>query len=157
MNELYTEQELSEIRARLKKRGLILTAVSAVLFAGIVTFFILRLEVPAVIFVILLGTMLIFCYDLFCRPLRRYARHIDSALHGRTHEQEFVFSQATENHSLIDGIACRDLIFLGEPDKHGQMDCLFYWDEAKDIPAFCEGQNVKLKYYDKFIVGWQNG
>lgn len=155
MNNLYTEEDLSAIRVQLKKRYTVLAVISGIFLIGTIVAFIFRQEILTIVSAILTGITVIFITEFFCRPLRRYARHMDWALHGRSHEADYVFSRVTDDASLVDGISCRDLFFLGDADKHGQRDRLFYWDTQKEIPSFSEGQEIRLKYYDKFVIGWQ--
>lgn len=161
MQALYTEQDLQTIKDQLKKRRYVLYAVCAVFAAVIAVSFILRddrnhisYEWLTVLAAILLSFSVIFIAEFLCRPLRCYARHIDTALHGRSHETAFEFRCIENDESLVDGVRFRDMTFLGEADKHGIRERRFYWDAEKPLPDFAEGENITLTYYDKAITGY---
>ena len=79
---------------------------------------------------------------------------MDAALHGRTHQVSAVFDRVGADDSLVDGVAFRDLIFLGDPDKHGDRDRMFYWDRELPLPDFRRGQTVRVTYYDRFMTAY---
>lgn len=101
------------------------------------------------------GCAFIFLWDLTIRPLRCYARHMDAALHGRTHRVSAVFDRVGADDSLVDGVLFRDLIFLGEADKHGDRDRMFYWDRELPLPDFRPGQEIMVTYYDRFMTAYE--
>ena len=105
--------------------------------------------------VFLFGAFAVFSIDLLCLPLHRYRKLLTSALNGRTHTGTFEFKEAEAETSMVDGVSCRGLIFLGEPDKHGSREQRFYWDEQKPLPDFRAGDQITLKYTGKNIIGWQ--
>ena len=55
---------------------------------------------------------------------------------------------------MVDGVSCRGLIFLGEPDKHGIREQRYYWDNQLPLPAFRPGEAITLKYTGKNIIAW---
>ena len=114
-----------------------------------------RPELPATLILIFSGAIVIFFWDLLLRPLSAYARHVDASLHGRSHEATVVFDHLNEETSVVEGVSYRDMIFQGDPDKHGDRDRLFYWDLEMPLPDFRNGQEVTLQYYDRFITGYQ--
>ena len=161
MQLLYTEQNLSEIRSQRKRRFFALAAVLAAILAVILFLLISenhrdhRPEVPVTLLVILLLSTVIFFYDLLIHPISAYAKHVDASLHGRFHEVTVVFDHVNQEQSLVDGVNYRDLIFLGEADKHGDRERMFYWDSELPLPSFFRGQEVTLRYFDRFITGYR--
>ena len=103
----------------------------------------------------LIGFIVVFVIDLFCLPLQRYKKLVLSALSGRTHTESLVYDHAESEPSLVDGVPCLGLIFLGEPDKHGTREQRFYWDREIPLPAFQSGSQVTLKYTGKNIIGYE--
>ena len=65
------------------------------------------------------------------------------------------FKCAENDTSLVDGVPCRGLIFLGEPDKHGTRDQRYYWDLQLPLPDFRPGGRVTVKYTGRNIIGYQ--
>ncbi len=162
MRDLYTEQDLASVRGQLKRRLLVLSLISAVFLTAIVLLLLSdnhktnRPEALVTVLTVLLGFTAVFFWDLLCRPLRCYARHLNDALHGRSHEVEAEFCRSGGETSTVDGIVCSSLIFLGEADKHGDRERLFYWDAQLRAPSFTPGSLFRLRYYDRFIVGWED-
>ena len=162
MQALYTEQHLSDLKGQIRRRGLALLGLLLAAVAAIVWLLIIddhkenRPELAITLVLIISGCALIFLYDLLVHPLRAYEKHIDSALHGRFHESSLVFDRINEESSVVDGVVFQDMIFLGDPDKHGDRERMFYWDRELPLPAFSRGQEVTLRYYDKFITGYQD-
>ena len=114
-----------------------------------------RPELWTTLAVIFTGGITVFLYDLLIHPLKAYARHLENALHGRSHEATVIFDHFNEETSVVDGVSFRDLIFLGEADKHGDRDRMFYWDQEIPLPDFTRGQEITLQYYDRFITAYQ--
>ena len=161
MHDLYSEQTLQKIQSQLKRRLSFLAATSAVLVAAVVLTLVIdnhktnRSEVWTTVFALLLAFWLIFYWDLFCRPIRMYAKHLDQALHGRSHEARAEFSHIDEEESVVDGVTYRSLIFLGDPDKHGSRDRLLYWDTQLPLPGLTPGDQVRFRYFDRFLIGYE--
>ena len=155
MQALYKQENLKEIQGQIKRRSWILAMVAAALAGGIIYSFIPRIEWLSVALVIVLGMVLIFCIEMLIRPLFAYKRLLQAALGGRSHEDELVYSETEPDVSMVDGINCRTLIFLGEPDKHGTRDRRYYWDATLSVPEFETGARVRLKYTDKMIIGYE--
>lgn len=155
MTELYTEKDLQQISSQLKKRYLLLGAGLAVLLALFVYSMIVRTEWLSMLSFFLLLAVALFVIELFCLPLHRYKRLIVSALTGRIHTETLVYDHTEAETSMVEGVACRGLIFLGKPDKHGIREQRYYWDAMRSLPAFAAGDEVTLKYTGRNIIGYQ--
>lgn len=155
MTELYSENDVSKISVQLKKRYTIIGAVLAFLLAIVVISIIPRIEWLTMVAVFLFVAFAVFSIELFCLPLHRYRKLLISALTGRTHTGIFEFKETESGTSMVDGVSCRGLIFLGEPDKHGSREQRFYWDEEQSLPGFQAGDQITLKYTGKNIIGWE--
>ena len=155
MNELYSALDLAKISAQLNQRKAMIFGGAAVMLGGLVWSFLARIEPLSIALAIGLGAVLVFCLEMFCRPLYAYRRLIVTALHGRSHEVRLTYDHREEDLSTVDGVCCLSLIFLGDPDKHGAREQLYYWDREKALPAFEPGQDVTIRYNGKTIIGWQ--
>lgn len=155
MQELYSEKDLTQISSQLKKRYIVLGCVLAVILAGFVASMIVRIEWLSMVLFILLFAAAVFGIEMFCMPLHRYKKLIASALRGRTHTETLEYEKTEEDSSVVDGVPCRGLIFLGSPDKHGIREQRFYWDEQLPLPAFTPGSQVTLKYTGRNIIGYE--
>ena len=154
MRELYTDETLSGISAQLKKRLTLIIVIAAVFAVVGILSFIPRVQWLTVAAFIIAGVILIFGVELFCLPLHRYRKLLQSALYGRTHTGDFVFDHLEPDESLVDGVPCLSMVFLGDPDKHGTRDQMFYWDREVPLPDFAQGQTVTLHYTGKNIIGF---
>ncbi len=155
MHELYSEKDLQQISGQLKKRCILLAFILFVLLAGFIVSLIVRIEWLSIVTFVLLLSSAVFVIDLFCLPLHRYKKLILSALTGRTHIETMEYEKTEADTSVVDGVPCRGLVFLGSPDKHGSREQRFYWDEEFPLPAFTPGDQVTLKYTGRNIIGYQ--
>lgn len=155
MQDLYSREDLDRISAQLKKRYLLLGCGLAVILVLIILSFSVRVEWLSILSVFLFFSVAVFVIELLCMPLHRYNKLLTSALTGRTHTETLTFDSVEPETSLVDGVPCRGLIFLGEPDKHGAREQRFYWDQELSLPSFAAGQPVTLKYTGRNIIGYQ--
>lgn len=155
MQNLYSENDLRGIEDQLKKRYILIGVILAVLLGVIIWSFIARIQWLSVVSLFLLGAVAVFTFDLFCLPLRRYKKLIVSALSGRTHTDTLEYECAEPDLSMVDGVSCRTLLFLGAPDKHGTREQRYYWDAEIPLPAFEAGAQILIRYTGKNIIGYQ--
>ena len=155
MRDLYAEKDLQLLSAQLKKRYLLLGCGLAALLAVVVYSFIIRLEPLTVVSLFLLCALAVFVIELFCLPIHRYRTLVSAALTGRTHEDTMEYVGAEPDTSLVDGVPCQGLLFLGEPDKHGTREQRYYWDTTLPLPDFRPGDRITLKYTGRNIIGYQ--
>ncbi len=152
MKDLYSAEMLASLDGRLKKRWILLGIISALLLAGFVWSVAVRMEWLSVVSVVLLGIFLIFFIDMFCKPLLDYRKLVSSALYGRSHERDLEYVRTEPDDSRVDGVSCRSLIFLGDPDRHGSREQLLYWDAEIPLPALQEGQSCTVRYTGRNII-----
>ena len=155
MQDLYSEKDYEQISSQLKKRYILLGCILAVILAGFVASMVIRAEWLSVVLFILLFAAAVFVIEMFCLPLHRYKKLIVSALTGRTHVETLEYETTESDPSVVEGVLCRGLIFLGAPDKHGTREQRFYWDEELPLPAFTPGSRVTLKYTGRNIIGYE--
>lgn len=154
MYDLYSQKDLEQISGQLKKRYLLLGCALAVILAVFVYSVTVRIEILSMIMFMLFFMLMVFVIEMFCLPLHRYKKLISSALTGRTHTETMEYEKTEDDTSVVDGVPCRGLIFLGAPDKHGSREQRFYWDEELPLPAFTPGAQITLKYTGRTIIGF---
>lgn len=169
MNIIYSEAEITELSARIKRRGILTCVLASPFLAAFIYFFVMHLQITikepgpipddtlkilAIASCILFAFVLIFGFSFFVNPLKAYRKHIRNSLHGRSHDMTYTFKCTEPEESLIDHVNFRSVVFDGEPDRHGVTAHMFYWDALKEIPDFSEGETVTIRYYDRFIFGW---
>ena len=155
MQLFYSEQSLNDINLQVRKRLTVLFAVLAVLLAVFVWAMIARVEWAAMAAASAAGCFAIFYGELFCAPLFRYRRLLNSALTGRSHTKALEYARTEPDISSVDGIDCRSVIFLGDPDKHGSREMLLYWDKEIPLPALEPGTVYTVAYTGRNIIGLQ--
>ena len=155
MQELYSENDFFQVSSQLKKRYLLLGIGLAVLLAVFVWTMIIRVEWLSILFFILFFASAVFVIEIFCLPLHRYKKLLVSALAGRNHTETLEYKETEPDLSVVDGVPCRGLIFLGAPDKHGTREQRFYWDNELPLPSFSSGDLITLKYTGRNIIGYE--
>lgn len=155
MKDLYSENDLLSLSSQLKKRYTLLGVILAVIMCLFVYSMIIRVEWLSVVLFALFCSAAVFFIELFCIPLHRYKKLIQSALKGRTHTETLVYDHEEAEPSLVDGVLCSGLILLGEPDKHGIREHRYYWDKEIPCPAFNSGDQITIKYTGKNIIGYE--
>ena len=155
MQSLYSQDSYTRIDRQLKNRLIILFAVLAIALGLFIYAMIARTEWLAMASVCVAGCFAVFFADMFCAPLVRYRRLVRSAVSGRSHEQTMEFARLEPDTSVVDGVPCRSLIFLGEPDKHGSRDVLLYWDKELSLPELVPGNLYTVRFTGKNIIGIQ--
>ena len=155
MKELYTDAYRQSVRAQLTRRLIPLGVLSALLLAVVIWSFAVRLQAVTIAALLLLGALLIFSLDVFCKPLWQYDRFLSSALEGRSHTGTLVFDHPEAELSVVDGVTWHSLVFLGDPDKHGIREQLYYWDQELPLPPFIPGREVTIRYTGKMIIAYE--
>ena len=153
MKELYRQEDFIALQSQLKKRLILLLIGCVLLLAVAIWSLSARMEWLTMASFILLGAAAIFVLELLCRPISQYKKLVHSALHGRSHTETLEFARVEPDLSLVDGVSCRSLVFLGEPDKHGERERMYYWDEHLPLPALKEGEAISIRYTGKTIIG----
>jgi hypothetical protein len=155
MNDLYSEKDVEAISTQLKKRYLVIGCIMAVFLAVFIYSMVIRAEWLSVLSLALFFAVAVFAISLFTVPLHRYKKLMISALTGRSHTESLEYKETEPEDSVVDGVLCVGLIFLGSPDKHGTREQRFYWDREIPLPAFRPGDQVTLKYTGRSIIGYQ--
>ena len=150
---MYTEQDLSAINAQQRKRWLIVGAISLVLLAGIVYSFIARIEPLSSGLTVALCVVLIFGYDMFIKPLHRYAVFLDNALHGRKHTVECVYQGVDPDISMVDGVRYYSMTVLQQEEGEDEpFERFFYWDAELPKPQAHPGDKLLVTYHDRMVT-----
>lgn len=150
---MYTEKDLSAINSQQSKRWLVVGAICLVLIAGIVYSLIIRLEAFTSGLTIVLGIVLIFGYDLFIKPLHRYAVFLDNALHGRKHTVECTYQGMDADISLVDGVRYYSMTVLQQDEGEDEpFERFFYWDAQRPQPQAQPGDKLHVTYHDRMVT-----
>ena len=149
---LYTAADMDAITRQIRKRWLLVAIPCALLLAGVIAALILRVEAAATACTILLGVVLIFCWDLLIKPLCCYRRYLDNVLNGKRHDVVLPFIALSEDVNMVDGVACRSLTCTDMDAKGRPYERLFYFDAQKTCPEFDKGEQLCIIHHDLLIV-----
>ena len=154
MQDLYTRKTYDDLNARVTRRYVVLGVVCGLLLAAALASAIVSPPIQwlTMVSIMLAGILAIFVIDLFILPLVRYRRLIRGAISGRSHTRTAEFVSMDQEISMVDGVACRAMYFLGDPDKHGSREQLFYWDNQLPLPDLVPGREYEIKYTGKNII-----
>ena len=100
MKDLYSENDLFSLSSQLKKRYALLGVILAVILGLFIYSMIIRVEWLSVVLFALLCAVAVFFIELFCLPLHRYKKLVQSALKGRTHTDKLIYDHAAPEHSM---------------------------------------------------------
>ena len=155
MIELYHQSDLQQLNGQMQRRLSFIFGI-AIVFLGLGIWSVTaRIEWLSIALTVCVGAVLIFGIEMFWRPLYAYRKVLLSALHGRSHEVRVEFDRREEEISVVDGVPFTSLIFLGEADKHGTREQMYYWDREKDLPAFEPGKEYGIRYTGKVIIAYE--
>ncbi len=148
---IFTVQDKKDIRAQLKRRQIVLLIPCVLLLIASICFAVQRNEVVTDVLVILCGAILIFCYDLFVKPLRCYLTHLTNVVDGRRRAVDLPFVAISEDISMVDGVAYRSMTCEDFDAKGRPYDRLFYYDAAKPFPQINKGETVRVVHHDLVV------
>lgn len=152
---MYKEQDLTDIRAQIKHRLLLLAIPSVLLLAGIIVSLVFRVQPLTIVLTALLGCMWIFCYGLLISPLRAYAQHLDDVLHGMTRKTTGAFKEMDEQIVDRDGVKYYPMMLnIGNMEDEGD-DRLFYYDANLPHPDWKTGEMLTVTAHDKALGAWE--
>ena len=145
---LFSAQDQAAIRTQLNKR-LILVLIPVVLMLGAAIYFATqRNEVATDVLTIAALSVLIFCYDLFLKPLRCYQRHLTNVISGRRRAVDLPFLAISDDISLVDGVPYRSMTCSDIDAKGRPYDRLFYFDAEKTFPDIAAGETVRVVHHE---------
>jgi len=151
---MYTQSDLTLIEKQLRRRIWGLCVPCALLLAGIVVSVLpgIRLQWLTVLLTILLGGAIIFGCGMLIAPIAAYRRHLQNALHGRSHPIDVIFKSLKKEPCLRDGVVFYPMMVSeGNPDDE-EDDRLFYFDVQKPLPDVQPGARLHIVYHDKSIM-----
>ena len=151
-NTIYSQSDLTAIRAQKSKRWLALGIPCAVLAAALVYSLVIRLEWLTSAATILIGAILIAGHDFLIKPLACYETHLKNCLQGRTRACDLPFISLSENVDVVDGVRCRQLLCEDFDAKGRPYERLFYFDAEKQLPDIQPGQTVRIVHHDLMVA-----
>lgn len=153
---MYSENDLTMIKNQLKKRRLGIWIPCAALLSFIVlnAIFIKKEWLTYLIFIIA-GCFTVFGLDFIVMPVKKYARYLNNALHGRTRTLNCIYKSTDADVDVKEGIRCRAVTVSEGDVKNEKDDRLLYLDVLAAEPDWQEGDKLNLTTHDKYIVDWK--
>ncbi len=154
---MYTEQDFIKQKKHCDTLTLTCFIPAAVLFVVIFLLFLIP-RIPSaltIVFTILLFGGVIFYYDYFIQPQKKYLKHLDHALHGKTRTLNAYFESMEEGADKREGVYYYPLMVYTDPDNIEDSQRLLYYDANLPRPDWQENQAIQFVIYDKFICAWQ--
>lgn len=145
---LFSEADQAAVRAQLKKRLILVLIPVIALLGGAIYFAFQRNEVVTDVLTIVALSVLIFCYDLFLKPIRCYQRHLANVVSGRRRAVDLPFLAISDDISLVDGVAYRAMTCSDLDTKGRPYDRLFYFDAEKPFPEISAGETVRVVHHE---------
>ena len=145
---MYTEQDLVQIRHRIRKYCLILLPVVAVLLAGYVACMILRVQAGAMAAGILTFSACCFAWAMYIYPCIRYLSFLKDMREGLTREMVGSIVEVSGQEDLQDGVRVLPVRIFLESERDERI---VYLDasKAKGFPA--PGAQVRLLCFGRHI------
>lgn len=154
---MYTEQDLTAIRAQQKKRWGLLALPCLILVGVIVYSLTVRIQWLTIAATLLLGALFIFFFEMTIRPLHRYEIHLYNCLHGRTRELDCAYHSIDLDVSVVDGVKYYAMTLLQPDEKGDPFERMLYWDAQKPQPDLQPGDKLHIIYHDRMIAQLTRG
>ena len=151
---MYTEQDYADIRGQVKRRFLALSVPAALLLAGVIVSFVLRIRWLTTGLSLLLGVLCIFGYGMLLSPVIAYRRHLDEVLHGRVRSTTGAFKEMEEQAVLRDGVRYYPMMLSVGDMENPEDDRLFYYDANLPRPDWKIGEMLTVTAHDKALGAW---
>lgn len=145
---MYTEQDMLQIRQRIKKYCLILVPLVVALVIGYIACLRLRTQVGAIVFSILIFSTICFLWAMYLYPCIRYSRFLKDMDEGLTREMAGSIVEISDKVDLQDGVRVLPVrIFLEEE----QDERIVYLNASKANSFPKPGAKVQLSCFGRHI------
>ncbi|MBQ9195623.1 MAG: hypothetical protein IJ157_00155 [Clostridia bacterium] len=152
---MYRQEDYADICAQLRKRRTAAYTAAALLFAlGVLSF---ALRWPQALTAALTAAavcLFVFCYSMLIAPVKAYARHIDHALRGHTHETQGVFAEMESEPVVREGLRLYPMNINVGAGIRDDGNRLFYYDANLPRPDWQPGETLLITSYDNRVVKW---
>ena len=152
---MYSEQDVRSIERKIRSIQLLVWIPAAILLAGVVWSFILRIKWLTILLSALCGCWIIFTWENLYVPRRAYRSHILNALHNASKEFEGRYLR-TETTPVERENVMFYAFYLNVGDKNDpEDDRLFYYDALLPLPDWHSGDRLRVRSYDKFVASYE--
>ena len=152
---MYSKEDLAKVNAQIRRERLACYLPAALLIAGGIVTFVLRMKYLTMALLALGGVLFIFSADVLVAPLKAYRRHLENALSSDQKEFAGVIKSigdiAVEREGVMYYPFC---LSVGDPDNE-EDDRLLYLDANLDKPDWHVGDSLYVRSSARFVSDWE--
>ena len=152
---MYTQSDLEEISAQLRRRIGLWTLPQLPLMAALIYTLIIRHQVLTTAVSVLMGWIAIFAAGISIAPVAAYRKFLRGLLIGRKRELSGIFKGFDQDTVMRDKVRYVPLMLnVGDIDEP-KDDRLFYWDTNIPLPDWQLGDKLWISSHDKSVADWR--
>ncbi len=152
---MYRKEDLERVNAQIRRERLQFYVPAALLIAGGVVAFILRMKYLTMILLALGGVLFIFSADVMIAPLKAYRRHLQNALGGDQKEYTGVIKKLGDRPVEREGVMYYPFcLSVGDPENE-EDDRLLYLDANLKKPDWHLGDRLYVRSWARFVSAWE--
>lgn len=152
---MYTQQDLQDVQAQLRRRMLYCLLPAGLMLAGLAYSLVARAQGLTIGLSILLGGWLVFAWEILIVPVKAYRNFLHQAIQGMRRPIAGVFKSVDAQATVRDGVHFLPLILnVGDP-SNPEDDRQLYLDANLPLPAWQPGQRLETQTHDKAVVVWK--
>ena len=152
---MYSKEDLAKVNAQIRRERLACYLPAALLIAGGIVTFVLRMKYLTMALLALGGVLFIFSADVLVAPLKAYRRHLENALSSDQKEFSGVIKNigdiAVEREGVMYYPFC---LSVGDPENE-EDDRLLYLDANLDKPDWHLGDKLYVRSSARFVSYWK--
>ena len=153
--EFYSEQDLRQNAAQMRRVLLGIAMPSLLLLAALVASLMARTQWLTVVITILWGGLLLFYGEMKIAPVRAYRKHLSEILSGLRRTAQGKVVTFSEQGTYKDGVFFDTLIINGDPQMDPEGERLFYVDRCKERPPLAIGDFVRVTANGNYVTAWE--
>ncbi len=152
---MYSENDLVNTQKAVKRASLLMFIPAAVLLAGAIFAFVVRIKWLTILLTALAGSWMVFSHQLFVIPRKGYMEHVRSALRIARKEAEGYYLRMEETPVERNNVMFYAFYLNVGEKQDPEDDRLFYYDALMPLPDWKSGDRILVRSYDKFVSSWQ--
>ena len=152
---MYTQSDLEEISAQLRRRIGLWTLPQLPLMAALIYTLIIRHQMLTTAVSVLMGWIAIFAAGISIAPVAAYRKFLRGLIIGRKREMSGIFKGFDQDTVMRDKVRYVPLMLnVGDIDEP-KDDRLFYWDTNLPLPDWQLGDKLWISSHDKSVADWR--
>ena len=152
---MYSMNDVIGLNRQLRARTLLWLIPEALLLAGIIVSFIVRIQWQTALLSFFLGAVILFSLSLFILPVKHYRDFLLAALQGKTSRFTMAFKAFEETAVMMEGVRFYPLLMKVDSPKEGLDERRFFWDANLPRPAWHQGDHITLHSHEKMVISWE--